>query len=151
MSVELSSSGPARMTSRQARSTAGTSDVSKCTWPPTSPSPGTAWNTKRVTTPKLPPPPRSAQNTSGWCVGVDREHLARRGDELDLAERIDGEALLAHEPADAAAECEAADAHVAGVARADRQPARCEDRGDVGPSGAAPDAHEAVGADLDRR
>ncbi len=70
MRVELSSSGPARMTSRQARSTAGTSDVSKCTCPPTSPSPGIGWNTKRVTTPKLPPPPRSAQNTSGWCVGI---------------------------------------------------------------------------------
>ena len=87
----------------------------------------------------------------GMLVGGDGEHLARRGDELDLAQRVDREALLAHEPADAAAEGEAADAHVAGVARADRQAERCEDRGDVRPSGAAPDAHEPVWANLDRR
>jgi hypothetical protein len=36
-SVELSPSGEASVTSRQARSTAATWDWSKCTWPPTSP------------------------------------------------------------------------------------------------------------------
>ena len=150
MSVEFSSSGPARITSRQARSTAGTSDVSKCTWPPTSPSPGIGWNTNRVDDAEVAAAAAERPEHVGVLVGGDREHLARRGDELDLAQRVDGEALLTHEPADAAAEGEAADAHVAGVARADRQAERCEDRGDVRPSGTAPDAHEPVGANLDR-
>src|SRR5829696_3556145 len=35
--------------------------------PPTIPSRGCSRNWKRVATPKLPPPPRMAQNRSGWC------------------------------------------------------------------------------------
>jgi hypothetical protein len=83
-------------------------------------------------------------------VGVDVEHLTRRGDELDLADRVDREAMLAHQPADAAPEREPADADVAGVARADAEPMFGESRGDVAPAGTAADGDEAVGSDVDR-
>ena len=87
----------------------------------------------------------------GVRIGVDREHLAGRGDELDLAQRVDREALHAHEPPDAAAEREPAHADVAGVARADAEAVRGECGRDVAPVGAAADRDEAVVADLDRR
>ena len=87
----------------------------------------------------------------GVRLGVDGEHLTGRGDELDLAQRIDREALHAHEPPDATAEREPAHADVAGVARADAEAVRGECGRDVAPTGTAADRDEAVVAHLDRR
>ncbi|BDZ54667.1 hypothetical protein GCM10025870_17400 [Agromyces marinus] len=83
-------------------------------------------------------------------VRVHGQDLAGRGDEFDLAKGVDGQAVGAHEPADAAAEHEPADPHVARVARGDAEPVRCERRRDVAPVRARPDVDDAVGADLDR-
>ena len=86
----------------------------------------------------------------GVRIGVDPEHLAACGDELDLAQRVDREALHAHEPPDAAAEREPAHADVAGVAGTDAEAVRGERGRDVTPVGTAADRDEAVVADLDR-
>ena len=86
----------------------------------------------------------------GVRIGVDREHLAGRGDELDLAQRVDREALHAHEPPDAAAEREPAHADVAGVARADAKAVRARAAA-TSPMGTAADRDEAVIADVDGR
>ncbi len=49
----------------------------------------------------------------GVVVGRRPHDVARRGDHLGLDEVVDGEPVLAHEPPDAAAQAEAADAGVA--------------------------------------
>jgi hypothetical protein len=49
----------------------------------------------------------------GVIIGRRPHDLALRGDHLGLYEIVDGEPVLAHEPADAAAQAEAADAGVA--------------------------------------
>ncbi|HEU0214988.1 MAG TPA: hypothetical protein VFR13_12930 [Jiangellaceae bacterium] len=49
----------------------------------------------------------------GVLVGRRSDDVALRGDHLGVHEVVDGEPVLAHEPADAAAEAEAADAGVA--------------------------------------
>jgi hypothetical protein len=64
--VELNVSGASRMTSRQPFITSAAPSTAKVSVPKTTPSSGCASNTKVVTTPKLPPPPRSAQNRSGF-------------------------------------------------------------------------------------
>ena len=66
------------------------------------------WN--EVTTPKLPPPPRRAQNRSGFSSALARDERAVGQDDLGLEQVVDGQAVLAGEVADAAAEREAADA-----------------------------------------
>ena len=63
-----------------------------------------------VTTPKLPPPPRIAQNRSGFSSGARADALAAGQDELGLEQVVDGQAALAGQVAQAAAEGQAADA-----------------------------------------
>ena len=74
-----------------------------------------------MTTPKLPPPPRSPQSSSGspW-----RPHARAPvgGDDVGADEVVAGQALLAHEPADAAAEGEARDAGGRDQAAGGREP-----------------------------
>ena len=70
--------------------------------------------------PKLPPPPRSAQNSSGSCVGVRADELAVGGDELDRGQAVGLQAVAAGEPAHAAAERVAGDADVRARSRAAR-------------------------------
>ena len=54
--------------------------------------------------------------------GLARDDLpAIGGDHLDSLERIDGEAVLAHQPADTAAQCQAADADGSGVTERRRE------------------------------
>ena len=65
-----------------------------------------------MTTPKLPPPPRSAQNRSGSRFGVDRTERAVGGDDVGGEQVVDGQAVLAHQPAEPAAEGQAGDAGV---------------------------------------
>ena len=67
----FSSVGIFAANSRYLRSTVGASSNENTsrphsTWGPT----GCSLNSKRVTTPKLPPPPRSAQNSSGFSVAL---------------------------------------------------------------------------------
>ena len=72
--------------------------------------PGTSWsaNRKRVATPKLPPPPRMAQNRSGSVCCIHLADLAVSGHDLGGEERVDGQTELADEVADAAAQGEPA-------------------------------------------
>ena len=62
-----------------------------------------------VTTPKFPPPPLSAQN-SRMLVGAGGDEGAVGGDEVHREDVVAGEAVLPHQPAQAAAERQAADA-----------------------------------------
>ena len=71
--------------------------------------------------PKLPPPPRSAQNRSGCSSADARTTLPVGGDHLGGKQVVDGEPVLAHEEADAAAEGEPGDAGVADDAAGGRQ------------------------------
>ena len=63
--------------------------------------------------PKLPPPPRSPQNSSGSCAASTLPELAVGGDQVDATQVVDGQAVLAHQVAEAAAEGQAADPGVA--------------------------------------
>ena len=88
----------------------------------------TRWarNSKPVTTPKSPPPPRSAQNRSGCSSALARTMLAVGEHDLGRRQRVDRQAVAAHQPAEPAAEREPADAGVrdlAGRARPGRAPA----------------------------
>ena len=70
-----------------------------------------------VTIPKLPPPPRSPQKQVGVLVCARADEPPVGGDDVGADEVVAGEAVLAHQPADAAAEREAADAGASRRAR----------------------------------
>ena len=70
---------------------------------------GWSWNSNEVTTPKLPPPPRIAQNRSGFSVALARTQLAVGGDHVGGQQIVDRQAVLAAEPAEAAAQREPGD------------------------------------------
>ena len=74
---------------------------------------GAGANSNDVTIPKLPPPPRSPQNRSGFSSALATDELAVGGDDVARHEAVDREAELAHEVPDATTEREAADAGVA--------------------------------------
>ena len=77
-----------------------------------------------MTIPKLPPPPRRPQQQVG-VLGLDRVHEpAVGGDHVGADQVVAGEAVLAHQPADAAAEREAADAGRRDQAAGGREPVR---------------------------
>ena len=57
----------------------------------------------RVATPKLPPPPRIAQNRVRVLLGVDVEELAVGRDDLGREQVVDREAVLADEVSDPSA------------------------------------------------
>ena len=83
-------------------------------------------------------------------VGRCPDDVAVGGDHLDLHEVVDGEPVLAHEPADAAAQGEAADAGVAHDAARGGQTVRLRLVVDVAPQGAALDVGRALdGIDRD--
>ena len=63
-----------------------------------------------MTTPKLPPPPRIAQNRSGFSVALARQHVAIGGDDVGRQQVVDGQAELAGQPAEAAAQRQPGDA-----------------------------------------
>ena len=84
--------------------------------------PGWSANSNDVTTPKLPPPPRSAQNRSGFS-SVDARTMRESAVTTSAATQVvAGEPGLLGEPADAAAERESRDAGVADEAAGGRQP-----------------------------
>ena len=78
---------------------------------------GWARKSKLTTTPKLPPPPRSAQKRSGCSCLRRGQQLAIGGDDPCADQVVDREAVPAHHPADTAAQGETADADVGACRR----------------------------------
>ena len=109
-----------------------------------------AWtsNSIAVTTPKLPPPPRSAQNRSGSLSASVRTRLAVGGDELERGHGVGLQPVLAREPAHAAAERVAGDADVGRGAVQAREAVGRQARRDALPLDARADA-DAPGAGVD--
>ncbi len=63
-------------------------------------------------------------------IGIHMEQVAIRGDDVHRQQVVDGEAVLAHEIADAAAQRDAADAHRTRIAKPDREAMRARRGGD---------------------
>ena len=74
--------------------------------------------------PKLPPPPRSPQNRSAFSVLAGGQEAAVGGDDVGREQVVAGQAVLALQPADAAAEREPGDAGRRDRAAGRRQPER---------------------------
>src|SRR5688500_11932015 len=115
----------------------------------------TSWSRKRneVTTPKLPPPPRSAQKRSGCSSGlaVTRRPLAVGEEAVGLVRVVARQAEPAREVAEPAAEREAADAGGGDDAARRGQAVRVGGAVDLAPRAAAADANgPGDGVDLDR-
>ena len=90
--------------------------------------------------PKLPPPPRSAQNSSE--PSGDLDHLAAGQDELQGDEVVAGEAVLTGEPADAAAQRQAGHAGLGHDPGRHDQAVRRGGRVDVAEQAAAARVHQ---------
>ena len=104
----------------------------------------------RVTTPKLPPPPRNAQNSSAFSYAVGGADLAVGGDDLDLLEVVDGPAEAAHQVAEAAAQGQAGDADLGDEPEHGREPVLLGRLVDVGEQAPGSDVREpGVGVDGD--
>ena len=103
-----------------------------------------------VATPKLPPPPCSAQNSSGCSSAEARDQLAVGGDELDGHRGCRRPARCALEPARAAAQGEPGDPGARHASADGGQPVLLGGAVDVRPGRAAADAgHAAHGVDGD--
>ncbi|HEX5907413.1 MAG TPA: hypothetical protein VFY56_10390 [Propionibacteriaceae bacterium] len=89
-----------------------------------------------MTTPKLPPPPRNAQNKSGLVVGVDADLPAVGREKLDRSYPVTGKAVPASVEAQAAAERVPSDADVGRLAVEGRKAKVGCARHDVFPEGA---------------
>ena len=96
--------------SRYAASTSAVCSIGHSVGPPTTSETACAWNVNSVTTPKLPPPPRSAQNRSGVLVGARGHLLPVREHDLSSQQVVDREAVATRQVSDAAAESQPADA-----------------------------------------
>ena len=88
---------------------------------------------------EVPASASQAQNRSGVIAGRRPHDLALGGDHLGLHEIVDGEPVLAHQPADAFAQADAADAGVAHDAARGRQTVRLCLVVDISPQGTALD------------
>ena len=99
--------------------------------------PGCRSYSNAVAMPKLPPPPRRPQNSSGSRLGVDAPSLAVGGDELDGAQVVDGEPVAAHQVPEAAAERQPADADVADGPAGGGEPVALRREVELGPQHAA--------------
>ena len=100
--------------------------------------PGAARNSNSVTTPKLPPPPRSPQNRSAFSSALARTTLPSAVTTSAESRLSQVDAVHPLEPAAAAAEREAADAGVGDAAAGDRQPVLLGGRVEVGPRARRP-------------
>ena len=88
--------------SRRNRSTSGASSMGHAIMPATIVGPsGWSANSKLVTMPKLPPPPRSPQNRSAFSSCAGHHELAVGGDHVTRPQVVDRQAELAHEMTDA--------------------------------------------------
>ena len=138
------------VSSRNRASTSLAWSIGCSTRPATTSGPcGCAWNSNDVTTPKLPPPPRIAQNRSGFSVGARPAHLPIGGDDLDGAKIVGGKPMAARHPAEPAAEREAGDAGRRDDPAGHHEAQRLRRAIDVGPGGARLHAH-APGRRIDR-
>ena len=72
--------------------------------PPSTSSISWSRNSNRVATPKLPPPPRSAQNRSGWFCSSTLMSSPSGGDHLGGENVVDREPVLADQEPDTAAQ-----------------------------------------------
>ncbi len=74
----------------------------------------TGWrrSSNDVTTPKLPPPPRSAPEQVWIVGGVGLANCSVRGDDIGRDQVVDCEPMLAHQPAQTATERETGDSGV---------------------------------------
>ena len=146
-----SSSGASFMMSRNARTTScARSARNRATPAKTSGPSGWSASSSDVTTPKLPPPPRSAQSSSGFSTLGRANDPTVPGHELGADEVVAGEAVLALEPPGAAAERQSGNP---GRRHAPARGGQAVGLGDVvhvGPDGTAADADAApVGVDVD--
>ena len=128
-------------TSRAARSacaarSCSTNSIANCTIGPTS------WsrNSNSVTTPKLPPPPRSAQNRSGCSVALARTRRPSASTTSRRFEVVDREPVQPAEPAPSTAEGQPADARVADRAGRDGEAVLLGGGVELTEGGAAADA-----------
>ena len=108
---------------------------------------GCAWNRKLVTTPKLPPPPRSAQKRSGCSLLARGDEAAVGQHHVGFEQVVDRQAVLARQVAGAAAEGEARDAGGRDDAEGHRQPERVRGVIDVARGAAGLDPDRAVRRD----
>ena len=101
----------------------------------------TGWsaNSNLVTTPKLPPPPRSAQNRSGSRPRCACDDAPVGGHDLRADEVVDGQPVPRAQPADPAAQRQPADARVRDQAAGRREAVLLGRAIDVGPRRAALD------------
>ena len=107
-------------------------------------------NSNSVTTPKLPPPPRSAQCRSAFSAADAVTTRAVGGDDARRHEVVAAQAVLARQPADPAAEAQAGDAGVADHAARHGQTVLLRGRVEIGPGCAAAAARAArAGVDGD--
>ncbi len=105
-------------------------------------------NSNSVTTPKLPPPPRSAQNRSGRSLSEVRRMRPSAVTTSADDEAVDRQPEAPHQPPDAAAEREPAGAGVRHDARREHQPMLLRGAVDVAEQGATAD-RRAAGAWVD--
>ena len=106
----VASSGSSLVNCRNMSYTSRAAASGWATSPPRITSSGWVSNSNEAATPKLPPPPAERPEQVGLGLRVDDPHLAVRGDELDLDDVVDGQPVLAHEPAQTAAQRQAGDA-----------------------------------------
>jgi hypothetical protein len=114
---------------------------------------GCAAKSNDVTIPKLPPPPRIAQNRSGFRSGARAHHRRVREDQLGADEVVERQAVFPDLPADAARQRQPADPDALGIACRDGQSVRGQGGRDRSPGGTAadPDDVPLVIDDLHRR
>ena len=91
-----------------------------------------------MTTPKLPPPPRTAQNRSLVLPVAQPQQFPARGDDLGGDQVVAGQAVAAVEPAQPAAEGEPGDPGHGHHAECRRQPERLGGAGRTRPASARP-------------
>jgi hypothetical protein len=106
----LSSSGAFGMNSRYQERISSERSSGNRVGPATTSETGLSLNAKRVTTPKLPPPPQSAQKRSECWSSFCGDEAAVRKDDVGLDQIVDRQPELASHVPDAAAERKPGDA-----------------------------------------
>ena len=119
LAIVESSSGAASAASRKPVITSGV--AGSIIIPPTISEISWSRSVKRVATPKLLSPPRSAQKRSGSDSSRHLDHLAIGGHQLNGEQVVDRQAVLAGQEADAAGQRDAAEPDRPGIAQPGHQ------------------------------